>query len=88
MKKQIELKPCPFCGSNASVAKTMVYMDEGRAIKCGKCRCRTNTVFINHPRLLPHGGGKLDESTRYTEEQAVAKAVELWNRRVTDERAD
>jgi Lar family restriction alleviation protein len=77
----MELKPCPFCGGEAEVINTMFYKDKGRRVKCKKCFAVCTFFLIDHPRLTPNG---LDESTRYTEEQATQKAVEAWNRRVTD----
>lgn len=78
-KHNVQLKPCPFCGGEAEVIKSHVYLDEARRIGCARCHVVTPPVLINHPA---YRGGDLDESTRYTERQAVAKAAEKWNRRV------
>ena len=76
------LKPCPFCGGEAIVKDGMIYVDKGVLVKCSRCFVKTNIVLIDHPRLKYDG---LDESTRYTRDQAIQKAVEVWNRRVNDE---
>ena len=78
MEKQIELKPCPFCGGEAEVVDTHVYLDKAIRIKCTSCSCVTKQVLIDHPKNNANG---LDERTRYTREQVIEKAAELWNRR-------
>lgn len=77
---KIKLKKCPFCGGEAEIIKTHVYLDEARRIVCTACQATSKRVLVDHPMLR---GGELDESTRYTAEQAEAKAAELWNARVT-----
>lgn len=79
-----KLKPCPFCGGEAELRDGFIYLDETRLVVCKKCHVRTVPVLINHPSFTANG---LDESTRYTAEQAAAKAAEAWNRRADDERA-
>lgn len=79
---KITLKKCPFCGGEAElVTNHHVYLDDARCVKCTHCNCKTASVLVNHPKMV--GGGKLDESTRYTAEQAEIKAAELWNNRAT-----
>ena len=78
---RIKLKKCPFCGGEAEIRKTFVLLDEARVVRCSTCLCKTTSILIDHPKMV--SGGKLDESTRYTAEQAEAKAAELWNARVT-----
>ena len=78
--KTVDLKPCPFCNGAAAVIDTHVYLDAAIRIGCGKCRVITPAVLINHPAYKGEG---LDESTRYTRDQAVNKAARVWNRRVT-----
>lgn len=77
---RIKLKKCPFCGGEADIRKTFELLDEARVVRCSVCLCRTPSVLIDHPKMR---GGELDESTRYTAEQAEAKAAELWNNRAT-----
>lgn len=75
-----ELKPCPFCGGEAKIGDYMTYSYAGKHIKCTKCSARSGFVLINAPKLI--GDGILDESTRYTKEEAIEIAIEAWNRRV------
>ena len=78
---RITLKKCPCCGGKAEIRKTHVYLDEARRVGCSVCHLTTAPVLVNHPKL--GAGGELDESTRYTVEQAEKLAAELWNTRVT-----
>ena len=83
--KETEFKPCPFCGGKAEVIDTHVYLDKAIRIGCKSCFCATRRILIDHPRLTADG---LDESTRYTRNQAIEKAAELWNRRADNERRE
>lgn len=76
----VELKPCPFCGGEAEIIHSNLYMDEIVRVKCKKCSAGSGFVMIDHP-LLSGRTGKLDETTRYTRHQAEEKAVAAWNRR-------
>ena len=78
---RIKLKKCPFCGGDAEIRKAFILLTEARIVRCSTCLCKTTSIPIDHPKMA--GGGKLDESTRYTAEQAEAKAAELWNNRAT-----
>ena len=80
--KETELKPCPFCGGEAEVREGFVYADNAVLIRCQKCFVKTEKVLINHPKITYYG---TDESTRYTKEQAIQKAAEIWNRRADNE---
>lgn len=80
--KETELKPCPFCGGDAEVREAYVYLDAAVLIRCSNCFVKTEKVLVNHPKLKYDG---LDESTRYTKEQAIQKAAEVWNRRSDNE---
>lgn len=79
--KEIELKPCPFCGGEAIFKERHIYIDKGYVVECVQCGARTTVVLVDHPKFTADG---LDESTRYTEEQAKEKAAEKWNVRATD----
>lgn len=76
-----ELKPCPFCGGEAKVSDVITFRKDGKTIECTKCHARSKYVLIDSPTLTYFG---LDESTRYTAEQAVQIVTDLWNRRAED----
>lgn len=78
--KSIKLLPCPFCGSEAKVADTTAYLDKAVVVRCSGCNCATKRVLIDHPMMNSNG---LDESTRYTRDQAAEVAAKIWNRRVS-----
>lgn len=79
---KITLKKCPFCGGEAELKTSHhVYLTDARCVMCTCCSCRSASVLINHPKM--GAGGVLDESTRYTVEQAERKAAQLWNARAT-----
>ncbi len=80
-----DLKPCPFCGGIAEYRERRVYLDHAWTVECGHCHAKTEMYMVDHP---VHTSNGLDESTRYTEEQALAKAADAWNRRASDERYD
>lgn len=75
-----KLKGCPFCGGVAELEEKRVYLDRGYHVACTVCGVHGKLVLVNHPKMTASG---LDESTRYTAEQAVKKAAELWNARAT-----
>lgn len=77
----MKLKPCPFCGGEAELKDGHIYMDVTKIVSCKKCHVRTNPVLVDHPGFNANG---LDESTRYTPEQAEQKACDLWNMRADD----
>lgn len=78
-----ELKPCPFCGGEAVITDVMAFRSDGKRVKCTTCYAGSMYVLINHPKLNLFDNS-VDESTRYTAEQAEQKVTELWNRRVVD----
>lgn len=83
MSEEIKLKSCPFCGGEAEVRKITMYLKEARAVACKDCGTRTRLIFVDLPALTDDG---VDESTRYTAEQAEKLAVERWNRRVGEKK--
>lgn len=78
----IKLKRCPFCGGEAKVIDTNVYHDKAKRVRCTVCGAYTGAELVDHPEIKFAG---LDESTRYTEQQAAEKAAERWNRRDGDD---
>ena len=78
-----KLKPCPFCGAPAELKECRTYCATGWRVKCIKCKVGTQGVFVNLPETKFGAHGPfLDESTRYTSEQAAEIAVKTWNRRI------
>ena len=75
-----KLKVCPFCGGEAELEEKRVYLDRGYLASCTECGVHGKLVLVNHPKMTASG---LDESTRYTADQAAKKAAELWNARAT-----
>ena len=71
----IELKPCPFCGAtDISKVTTLRYTE----IVCRKCQATImRGIFC----------GKCDDLDQ-AEEEFGREAVEAWNRRVNDGKAD
>lgn len=78
-----KLRRCPFCGGAAELRECRVYRATGWRVKCTRCKVKTEGVYINLPATKPGVSGPfLDESTRYTSDQAAKIAVDTWNRRV------
>ena len=72
------LKPCPCCGSPATLKTVRSYVTKGWRVVCDKNCIATMPVWIDSPLIRGDG---LDESTRYTSARAAEIAVEKWNRR-------
>jgi hypothetical protein len=79
---EIELKPCPCCRGTAEIRDCQFFLDVGVKVRCKVCGLQTHGTPIDHPLLMPSG---LDESTRYTREQAIEIEAKMWNRRVDHE---
>ncbi len=80
----MELKPCPFCGSN-SVTVRFVYPPwmyknlRGRYVAAGCLECGASTkLFCGDFKT---GSPLLNETD---EKKAKEEAVEAWNRRAND----
>ena len=76
--EDITLKACPFCGGAGELVKKEIYLDYGYRVDCTRCGAKGALVMVNHPKYTHIG---LDESTRYTRDQAIVKAADAWNRR-------
>lgn len=74
-----KLKPCPFCGGKAELCNGSTYgLFDFVYMSCRKCYARTERVYIRHINVKGTG--------YYTEEEAIQKAVEAWERRENDAR--
>lgn len=67
----IDLKPCPFCGSDAKLA---VIQNVGVTVKCTNefCKCQTSYVYDSFGSF-----------SVWPEKNAVDKVIKCWNRRET-----
>jgi len=72
MSEKIELKPCPFCGSDAILVSDFQKEDKGTD------RCRTANVRCVNQSCLTWG--YISDSCVGESEQ---KAIDAWNRRVS-----
>lgn len=77
-KQNQELLSCPFCGGKAELKPVRVYSNDGWRVVCTGCKVRTLPVLVDWPSLRQGG---LDETTRYTDEEARRLSVRTWNRR-------
>lgn len=78
----VELKPCPFCGGKPSIVKMNGGYDAGRkdnygnfCISCEKCGIRFQTFVVS--LILKDDGEAIITNTKN-------KAIEAWNRRISD----
>ena len=81
--KNYDIASCPCCGGKAEIRDFQFYLDVGVKVKCSACGMQTSGTPIDHPVLTPDG---LDESTRYTREQAIEIEAAIWNRREGNEK--
>jgi len=68
----INLKPCPFCGGEATLVHISRMGYDGSVVKCHGCNCQIEGKWFR-------------VSTSYASDE---KAIEAWNRRADDERFD
>lgn len=79
--KDVKLKPCPFCGRNATIAMVGKGMSSGTftvdyEVGCDNCRIR----FKRTTYILIKCGEPLVSVDGYKE------CIDLWNRRADDEK--
>lgn len=61
----MELKKCPFCGSEAKLEKIPLANNKTKIkVSCTHCRCHTGVIEVIT-----------------SEEQAISECIENWNRR-------
>lgn len=77
-----ELKPCPFCGGKAEIRRGKIYLVDSVQAHCTECSVAMPKVPINH---LLYTQGK---EVRLTEEQAMQKTANAWNRRAGNEQRE
>ena len=80
--KETELKPCPFCGGKAERKRCKAYYIDADYAHCTKCGATMPKVPINH---FFYTQGK---EVRLTEEQAMQKTANEWNRRTNNEQRE
>lgn len=80
--KETELKPCPFCGGEAEIKKGKINLDDYVQVHCTKCGASIPKTLIDH---LTYICGK---QVRFSEENAIARVTNIWNRRADDEQRE
>lgn len=79
---EIKLKPCPFCGAEASYkSSTQINIENMRIwIQCtnNECQCRTDNYQLN---IANYDACRTMDTCKDT-------AAKVWNRRVTDMREE
>lgn len=71
----MELKPCPFCGGEATTKEQNIYVYEAIFVHCKNCNARVMEYFSDAPNMKGVILGR---------EKATEKAIEAWNRRADD----
>jgi Lar family restriction alleviation protein len=82
--KETELKPCPFCGGKAETHYQPLFSINGVCIKCTECNARSRFFPCDSYYAYYHG----EKNVHISKERATSDAINMWNRRATDERAD
>lgn len=73
---------CPCCAGAAEIVKGETFGVQWRSVRCTECGLESQRIYVDKPALTVESYPHLDESTRYTEEEATQITVDLWNRRV------
>lgn len=77
----IELKPCPFCGSVASISKfNYGYSGTGDFSILHRVGCDSCCVYFRHESEFNLVNGCVEFSVN-----GLKKAVEMWNKRANTE---
>ena len=82
--KETELKPCTFCGGKAVTHYQPLYISNSVCIKCTECKARSKFFPCDCNYIFYHG----EKNVYISKERATSDAINLWNRRTTDERVD
>ena len=87
--KEIELKPCPFCGGEAKIQKVSNYHDSYVSgftftIQCSKCLLQLPTTFSVGFLLSEKG----DVIVAGAYDGVIEDAKAIWNRRAGDGRKE
>jgi hypothetical protein len=91
--KELELKPCPFCGSekvkvDGRYKKKWSYEGVGHTtitVRCNKCHARGGTAS-GYTRNACYPLTDRGEEVLETEYQIRCRAVDAWNRRENNDR--
>lgn len=86
--KTPDLKPCPFCGyENPKMTEKRSGNNERTGdmfqILCGKCKARGPIFTARYSRTCDFGRYYY-KADAFATVEAQQKAIEAWNRRVTD----
>lgn len=80
-----ELKPCPFCGGIPElIFKMPVFGAGGCEIKCISCRAKINDFGYVENHFDEEKGTLSTPATPKSIIGCIERAIEAWNRRVSD----
>lgn len=82
--EETELKPCPFCGGKAEIHYQPIYTSNGVGIRCTECKARSKFFPCDCSYTFYHG----EKNVYIPKERATNDAINMWNRRATDGKAD
>ena len=72
-----ELKPCPFCGGEATTHYQPLYTEKGVCVFCVECKARSRFFLGDCKYTFYHG----EKNVYISMERATSDAIEAWNRR-------
>ena len=82
-----ELRPCPFCGGEAQLKTQEVdYGLCGAWVYCTNCQAKTN--YMNTHEMVIHKSSISTPMTDESRAKGIAQAIEAWNRRADNGKAD
>lgn len=80
-----ELKPCPFCGSEAHIEKARVRVRKGRAK--GRRTMKTNLMYVigcSDPDCILHSTKQSYKLLFISSTKGLDTMIRKWNRRVAE----